>query len=70
MTLFLLSCLVQPDQLLWLLFNTNFSLQPLQVIETKTEMTSDHEDFAYNSLKVSEGLVLESIPLAAALPGT
>lgn len=33
-------------------------------------MASDHEDFAYNSLKVSEGLVLESIPLAAAFSGT
>lgn len=27
----------------------------------KTEVTSDHEDFAYNSLKVSEELLLSAV---------
>lgn len=33
----------------------------MQVIETKTEVTSDHEDFAYNSLKVSKELRLSAV---------
>lgn len=37
-----------------------------QVIETKTEVASDHEDFAYNSLKVSEELLLCAVNYSVA----